>query len=91
MPRISVHLPSMLAAAIGSARVEVDASTLEEAIAALRRDHPRIATHVFDDLGRQRRHVLLFLNDRDTRWITPAPIPLASTDTLSIVQAISGG
>ncbi|MBC7783033.1 MAG: MoaD/ThiS family protein [Burkholderiales bacterium] len=81
----------MLAEAVGIGSVSYRAATLGEAISLLKSHHPRIATHLFDDAGAQRRHVLLFLNDRDTRWLDNPDEPLADGDRLSIVQAISGG
>jgi molybdopterin converting factor small subunit len=91
MPRIPVHLPPLLADAVGAAEVQVDAGTLTAALDGFRRRHPRAATHVYDDTGRQRRHVLIFLNDRDTRWIEDPSLALRDGDRLRIIQAISGG
>ena len=88
---LHIQLPRMLADAVGERDLRVRAETLDAALDTFRRCHPRAATHVFDDAGRQRRHVLLFLNDRDTRWLdVPNPI-LRRGDRLSVVQAISGG
>lgn len=91
MVDLQIHLPRMLADAVGERELRVRAETLEAALEAFRRSHPRAATHVFDDAGKQRRHVLLFLNDRDTRWLEGPDRPLREGDRLSVVQAISGG
>ena len=91
MARLTVHLPQLLAESLGVTAASIDAATLSQAVAVLKRDHPAIATHVFDDHGLQRRHVLLFLNDADTRWLDNPDPPLRDGDRLSIVQAISGG
>ncbi|HEX8341545.1 MAG TPA: MoaD/ThiS family protein [Tepidisphaeraceae bacterium] len=91
MPRISIHLPALLADSLGERELHVDALTLDAALLAFRTAHPRAATHVFDDAGKQRRHVLLFLNDHDTRWIENPRQPLRPGDCLRVVQAISGG
>lgn len=90
MPRVEIHLPAMLASAVGEAVLHVEADTLAGALAAFRREHPRAATHVFDDAGVQRRHVLIFFNEQDTRWTNGQTI-VSGGDRLSIVQAISGG
>lgn len=91
MPLLTVHLPALLADALQMHGCVVDAQTLSDAVAQLRKLHPRLATHVFDDHGKQRRHVLMFLNDQDTRYLNPPDPALQPGDRLTIVQAISGG
>ena len=53
MASITLRLPSMLAAALGGRReVPLQAATIEAAFLALKRDHPDVARHLFDESGK---------------------------------------
>lgn len=71
--------------------VEVEASTVREALAALELRAPGLGFYLCDELGRLRTHVNVFVGVeriRDRRTLSDA---LAPGDTLSIFQALSGG
>lgn len=90
--KVPVSLPSLLRSCTGGeAEVEVEAATLEGAIAALKTDYPLLEVHLFDEEGRLRQHVHLFYNDREVRWIEDLSLPLRLGDTLTVLQAVSGG
>lgn len=90
--RVEVHLPGLVAEALGGTRVvSVEAGTIAEALRAIRETYPRLAVHVFDDAGELRRHVLVFHNENSTRWLDSLDVPLKPGDRFQIVQAISGG
>lgn len=89
---VTVSLPSLLAGCTGGARdVEVEASTLEGALEALLAGYPLLRPHLLDDRGALREHVNLFLNDQNARWIDDWSHALRPGDTLTVVQAVSGG
>lgn len=92
MAEISIHLPSLLAHAVGGKRrVAVVGSTLSEALLDLKTRLPTLAVHLFDETGDFREHVLCFLNETNTRWLASLDHPVEEGDTLTIVQAVSGG
>ncbi len=91
-PRILVYLPSLLEQAAGGAReIEISASTLRGAIDVLLDTRPELAVHLFDETGALREHVNLFLNDQNLRWLDDWSVPLGEGDTLTVLQAVSGG
>jgi len=90
--KVSVSVPSMLAAATGGRReLSVEAETVAGAIRALVDGHPLLRVHLFDEAGEIRRHVHLFYNDHNTAWLDDLEIPLRQGDTLTVLQAVSGG
>lgn len=92
MPRITLRLPSLLTAALGQGpALALEATTLRAALDAIRREHPALALHLFDETGGLREHVLCFWNGTNTRWLDTLDQPLAEGDTLLVMQAVSGG
>jgi molybdopterin converting factor small subunit len=92
MSRVTVELPSLLAPVVGgAASIPVEGGTLTEALAALVERHPALEVHLFDETGGLRRHVLCFHNDTNTRWLDSLDVPVADGDTITILQAVSGG
>ena len=90
--QIEVIVPALLQDSVGGrTRFTIDATTIAHAIEVIKRDHPLLRVHVWDDGGRQRQHVLIFLNDEGLRWMPSLDVPLKAGDRLQIVQAISGG
>jgi molybdopterin converting factor small subunit len=87
-----VYLPSLLERAAGGQReIAVAASTVRGAIDTLLGQHPLLAVHLFDEQGGLREHVNLFYNDTNLRWLEDWEIPLRSGDTITVLQAVSGG
>jgi len=92
MVQVNVSVPGLLRDSIdGASSFVCAAGTLDELLAFVKRDHPRLAAHIWDDRGRVRPHVLIFLNDQSTRWMETTDVPLRPTDRVAIVQATSGG
>jgi molybdopterin converting factor small subunit len=92
MSRVTVQLPSLLGPVVnGAASVGVEGDTVAEALAALVDSHPALEVHLFDETGSFRRHVLCFHNGTNTRWLESLDVPVADGDTITILQAVSGG
>ncbi|MHC4549873.1 MAG: MoaD/ThiS family protein [Planctomycetota bacterium] len=92
MARITLELPPMLANVLGGARrLTVQGRTWQEALEDAFRQHPGLRVHLLDERGTLRRHVLCFINDENTRWDDTRDRPLTEGDTVTIVQAVSGG
>jgi molybdopterin synthase sulfur carrier subunit len=89
---LEVRVPGMLRSCTdGRGRLTLEAATLEDALQALLATYPRLRTHLFDEQGAQRRHILFFYNDHDMRKLPRLDFPLQPGDRLSVVQAVSGG
>lgn len=77
--------------AAGQATVEVPAATVGEAVQALLSSHPELRKHLYNDQGKLRAFVNLYLNEDDVRYLQHEQTPVAESDTLSIVPSIAGG
>src|ERR1700729_464492 len=71
--------------------VELTGSTVGEVLAALTTQHPDLRKQLFNDEGKMRSFVNVYLNDEDIRYLKKDATPVASGDTLSIVPSIAGG
>ncbi len=92
VPRATVQLPTLLCSLVnGGQRVAVEADTVAGALRALVKRHQALEVHLFDETGNLRPHVLCFQNDTNTRWLESLDVPLAEGDTITILQAVSGG
>jgi hypothetical protein len=90
--RITLEVPRMLRDCVeGRPSVGLEADRLDSVAQTIRARWPVLATHVFDEGGDLRPHVLLLYNDRMTRWMPRLDVQLADGDRLAIVQAVSGG
>lgn len=92
MPRVQIELPSVFEPIVGEQRtLRVEAETLAGALAALVEQRPELGVHLFDERGGFREHVLCFHNGVNTRWLEHLDGPVTEGDTLTIMQAVSGG
>ena len=90
---MTIFIPTPLRSYVnGQDAVELNASTVTEALRELTRTHPELRKHLFTDEGKLRAFVNLYLNDEDVRYL-PAREATAVTaaDTLSIIPSIAGG
>lgn len=71
--------------------VEVTGSTVGEALNALTAAHPDLKKQIYNDEGKLRSFVNVYLNDEDIRYIKKEATPLSDGDTISIVPSIAGG
>jgi adenylyltransferase/sulfurtransferase len=91
---VSILIPTPLRRYVGGARrVEVDAQTAAGALAALAAPNPELRPQLFDDAGKLRGFVNLYLGDRNVREQAPSleALALREGDVLTIVPAIAGG
>ena len=89
--RITVELPGLVASLVGIRALELEAGTVGEAFLQIRREHPRIGVHLFDESGGLRQHVLCFHNGTNTRWASGNDAPLRGGDRIVFLQAVTGG
>lgn len=89
---ILVRIPTPLQKLAGDkAELNVDASTLREAVAALASQNEEFKTRLLDDSGELRRFVNVYVNEEDVRFLQKLDTPLKDGDEVSIVPAIAGG
>ena len=90
---MTIFIPTPLRTyAGGKDKVEVNASTIAEALDVLTQTHPELRKHLFTAEGKLRAFVNLYVNDEDVRYLPEKELtPVSATDTLSIIPSIAGG
>jgi len=83
-----VLIPSPLHSYTQAQEVEAEGATLAEILADLERRYPGIRFRMVDEQDRIRRHMRVFVNSEQ---VFDLARPLAPTDSIAIVQALSGG
>jgi sulfur-carrier protein len=89
---ISVRVPTQLRPLTGGkSEVTAEGATVAEVLKALEAAHPGFADRLFDDGGRLRRFVNVFLDQEDIRFLDGLATAVPAGATLSIVPAVAGG
>lgn len=90
--QIEVTLPSLLRDSVGGRDpVLASGATLAEALDDLLAQHPLLRIHLYDEQGRLRPHVLVYLNSENIAWLDSPDAPLRPGDQVHVLQAVSGG
>jgi adenylyltransferase/sulfurtransferase len=71
--------------------VTVPGATVGEVLAALTTEFPDLRRQIFNDEGKLRSFVNVYLNDEDIRYLGKDVTPAAEGDTISLVPSIAGG
>jgi sulfur-carrier protein len=89
---VTVRIPTQLRPlAGGRSEVAVEGTTIAEVLKALEAAHPGFAERLFDEAGRLRRFVNVFLDQEDIRFLDGLDTPVPAGATVSIVPAVAGG
>ena len=89
---VTVRIPTQLRTLTGGVgEVQADGSTVGEVLKALDAAHPGMGERLFDDTGKLRRFVNIFVNDEDVRFLDGVETALTDGQTVSIVPAVAGG
>lgn len=71
--------------------VEAHGTTVGELLADLTSKHPGLKAHLYNEHGKLRSFVNLYLNDEDIRYLQKEATPVAVGDTISIIPSVAGG
>ena len=89
---IAIRLPNVLRpAAGGQATVTADGATVGEVFEDLVRQHPGLRSQLLTDDGALHRHLNVFLNDDDIRYLGKLDAKVRDSDTLTLMPAVAGG
>lgn len=89
---VPVTIPTPLRGYAGGQKtVSVDGATVGEALTSLTAQYPSLRPHLFNEEGRLRSFVNVYLNDEDVRYLKHSETPLKESDTLAIVPSVAGG
>ena len=72
-------------------RLEVEAATLGDALAAVFATHPALRGYVLDDQGHLRPNVVVFIDGRRSSERVRLADPLRADSEVHVLQALSGG
>jgi sulfur-carrier protein adenylyltransferase/sulfurtransferase len=88
----TIHIPTPLRAYVDKQEtVQVAGSTVREALADLTARYSDLRKHLYNDEGRLRSFVNIYVNDEDIRYLQKEDTPVKSGDALSIVPSVAGG
>lgn len=89
---IAIRLPTVLRpAAGGQATVDADGATVGEVFDDLIRQQPGLKSQLLTDEGQLHRHLNVFLNDDDIRYLGKLDAKVTDGDTLTLMPAVAGG
>ena len=89
---VLVRIPTPLQKLVGDkAELQVEASTLRDAVSRIAEENPEVKQRLLDDNGELRRFVNVYVNEEDVRFLQKLDTPLKDGDEVSIVPAIAGG
>jgi sulfur-carrier protein len=71
--------------------VAVSGQTVAETLADLARQFPAIQTHLFDNSGKVRRHVNLFVNADNIRDLNGLETAVGEKDVVKVLPSVTGG
>jgi hypothetical protein len=85
---VTVKLPRVLTQAVDSGgRLEAHGGTLSEVLESLFSDEPGLRSHLLDESGAIRPHVLIFVDSVRADLSTP----VGPESRVQVLQAVSGG
>jgi sulfur-carrier protein adenylyltransferase/sulfurtransferase len=71
--------------------VDASGATVGELLADLTRRHSGLRAHLYNDQGKLRSFVNVYVNDEDIRYLQKEQTPVAASDTVSIIPSVAGG
>jgi molybdopterin/thiamine biosynthesis adenylyltransferase/rhodanese-related sulfurtransferase/molybdopterin converting factor small subunit len=71
--------------------VDVAGATVGELLADLTRKHSGLKAHLYNDQGKLRSFVNIYVNDEDIRYLQHEQTPVQIGDTISIIPSVAGG
>src|SRR6195256_6304811 len=71
--------------------VEAEGKTVGELLADLTTRHAGLKAHLYNDQGKLRSFVNVYVNDEDIRYLQKEQTPVNATDTVSIIPSVAGG
>jgi molybdopterin/thiamine biosynthesis adenylyltransferase/rhodanese-related sulfurtransferase/molybdopterin converting factor small subunit len=71
--------------------VELHGATVGDVLKSLTSEYAELRRHLYNDEGKLRSFVNVYVNDDDIRYLNKEATPLKEGDTVSIVPSIAGG
>src|SRR2546425_3288629 len=71
--------------------VDASGATVGERLADLTRRHAGLKPHLYNEQGKLRSFVNVYVNDEDIRYLQKEQTPVTADDTVSIIPSVAGG
>lgn len=71
--------------------VEADGATVGELLSDLTTKHSGLKAHLYNEQGKLRSFVNVYLNDEDIRYLDKEQTRVSPGDTISIIPSVAGG
>lgn len=89
---VNVRIPVLLRTLTkGESEVSASGATIRELLANLEASYPGMRERFYDEDGKLRRFINIYVNSEDIRFLQGENTPLKDGDEVSIVPAIAGG
>src|SRR3982074_3474909 len=90
MPKILIPTP-LRQFAEKKDTIEVSGATVGELLSGLTTQYADLRKHLYNDEGKLRSFVNVYLNDEDIRYMQKEMTPVSPGDTISIIPSVAGG
>jgi len=88
----TVRIPTQLRAlTAGTGEVTVEGATVRDVLKGLDAAYPGMGERLFDESGRLRRFVNVFVADEDIRFLDGLDTAVDAGQVVSIIPAVAGG
>lgn len=92
MATVKVRIPTPLQKLTnGQGEVEGEGTNIGEMFAGLEAQYPGIKERLYDDEGKLRRFINIYVNEEDIRFLDGENTALKDGDDVSVIPAIAGG
>ncbi|HSN72129.1 MAG TPA: MoaD/ThiS family protein [Steroidobacteraceae bacterium] len=92
MATVTIRIPAVLQPfAGGQAELAAEATTVEEALAAVCSRHEQLRPRLFEPEGRLRRFVNVFVGESRISQADGLATPVRAGDVITILPAVAGG
>ena len=71
--------------------VDATGATVGELLADLTKKHAGLKAHLYNEQGKLRSFVNVYVNDEDIRYLQKEQTPVTANDTVSIIPSVAGG
>jgi sulfur-carrier protein adenylyltransferase/sulfurtransferase len=89
---VKIHIPTPLRPFTDKLEViELDGATVNELLGNLTTRFGGLKQHLYNDEGRLRSFVNVYVNDEDIRYLQKDQTPLKAGDVVSIIPSVAGG
>ncbi len=90
--QVTVRVPAPLQKLTqNQAEVKANGANIRELIEDLEKKFPGIEERIYDETGKIRRFINIYVNEEDVRFLQQEETPLKDGDEVSIIPAIAGG